>query len=131
VYEGLIVQHQKLHRCLIFLAILFFSFNVFARNERPLGEISVTALPPEARQTLVLIKQAGPFPYPKDGTVFGNYEGILPKRKRGYYHEFTVKTPGERGRGARRIIAGGDPRSSGEYYYTDDHYASFKRIAER
>jgi ribonuclease T1 len=125
------VKHQKLHYCLIFLAILFFSFNVFARNERSLGEISVTALPPEARQTLVLIKQAGPFPYAKDGTVFGNYEGILPKRKRGYYHEFTVKTPRERGRGARRIIAGGDPRSSGEYYYTDDHYASFKRIAER
>jgi len=59
-----------------------------------------------------------------------NYEGVLPKRKRGYYHEFTVKTPGTRGRGARRIITGGEPASSGEYYYTDDHYATFKRIEE-
>ncbi len=70
---------------------------------------------------------AGPFPYDKDGAVFQNREGILPGRQRGYYHEYTVITPGENDRGARRIVTG----SRGELYYTDDHYDSFKRILER
>jgi ribonuclease T1 len=78
----------------------------------------------------VLIKQGGPFPYPKDGAVFGNYEKILPIQKRGYYREYTVRTPGANNRGARRIIAGGKPAISGEYYYTADHYATFRRIQE-
>ncbi len=95
-----------------------------------LGDIPVGQLPPEARQTLALIKSDGPFPYAKDGVVFGNYERILPKRKRGYYREYTVKTPGARNRGARRIIAGGQPQVSGEYYYTADHYETFRRIRE-
>jgi ribonuclease T1 len=128
------VKRHWLLYWLIFLAAISFSFNVLARTETPLDgipAISARTLPLEARQTLILIKRGGPFPYTKDGTVFGNYEGILPKRKRGYYHEFTVKTPSERGRGARRIVAGGDPRTSGEYYYTDDHYASFRRIREQ
>jgi ribonuclease T1 len=84
------------------------------------------ALPVEARQTLALIKAGGPFPYPRDGTVFGNREGLLPKRERGYYREYTVKTPGAKDRGARRIVAG----RGGDYYYTDDHYRSFRRIIE-
>ena len=79
---------------------------------------------PEARETLALIKKGGPFPYSRDGVVFGNREGQLPKQKRGYYHEYTVKTPGSRTRGARRIVRGG----AGELYYTDDHYATFKKI---
>ncbi len=83
-------------------------------------------LPPEAQQTLALIKQGGPFPYPKDGVVFGNYEHVLPAHQRGYYHEYTVKTPGVRSRGAQRIIVGG----GAEYYYTNDHYSTFKRIQE-
>lgn len=95
-----------------------------------LGEISVHDLPTQARQTLALIKKGGPFPYEKDGTVFRNFEGVLPKQKRGYYREYTVKTPRVRNRGARRIVSGGDPPTSGEYYYTDDHYATFKRIFE-
>jgi ribonuclease T1 len=90
------------------------------------NEISLKALPPEARQTLALIKAGGPFPYTKDGSPFGNREGLLPKRKRGYYREYTVKTPGARDRGARRIVTG----IPGEYYYTDDHYRSFQRIIE-
>ncbi len=94
-----------------------------------LGEIRVSQLPPEARHTLVLIKQGGPFPYAKDGATFGNYEGSLPKRQRGYYREYTVRTPGARNRGARRIIAGGRYPVA-EYYYTADHYASFRRIRE-
>ena len=97
--------------------------------------VAVAALPREAQATLALIKAGGPFPYAKDGTVFGNYERILPRQKRGYYTEYTVKTPGLRNRGPRRIIAGkgatGDPATSGEYWYTADHYQSFRRIKER
>lgn len=120
-----------LNRWIFFLATLLFSFSVFARGPAPLGEIPFAQLPKEAKHTLALIKQGGPFPYAKDGTVFHNYEGVLPKRKRGYYHEFTVKTPGMRSRGARRIVTGGKPAASAEYYYTDDHYATFKRIKEQ
>lgn len=94
------------------------------------GEVLVADLPPEARETLAAIRRGGPFRYEKDGTVFGNREGLLPRRERGYYTEYTVRTPGARDRGARRIVAGGDPRSSGEYYYTADHYRSFNRIRE-
>lgn len=88
--------------------------------------ISVAALPPEARDTLRAIKQGGPFAYDRDGVVFGNFERILPAQARGYYHEYTVKTPGARNRGARRIISG----MPGEYYYSADHYQSFNRIQE-
>lgn len=90
------------------------------------GEISVGELPPEARQTLALIKAGGPFPHDRDGATFGNREGLLPRGDRGYYREYTVKTPGARHRGARRVVAG----SGGEYYYTADHYRSFRRIRE-
>ena len=83
-------------------------------------------LPFEARQTLALIKQGGPFPYERDGIVFGNFEKRLPLRPRGYYREYTVKTPWRRDRGPRRIVAG----QNDEYYYTDDHYRSFRRIVE-
>ena len=88
--------------------------------------IPLADLPREARQTLALIKAGGPFPYARDGVVFGNYERRLPTRPRGYYHEYTVKTPGRHDRGARRIIAGGEQT----YFYTDDHYRSFRRIRE-
>ncbi len=92
--------------------------------------IALAELPKEAQATLLSIKQGGPFAYDKDGVVFGNYESRLPKQKRGYYHEYTVKTPRARNRGVRRVIAGGEPATSGEYYYTDDHYESFKQIKE-
>ena len=94
------------------------------------GEIAVASLPAEAQSTLALIKQGGPFPYAKDGVVFGNYERQLPKQRRGYYHEYTVPTPGARTRGARRIIVGGTPSYRAEYFYTGDHYASFQRIKQ-
>jgi ribonuclease T1 len=90
------------------------------------AEVAVTQLPPEARQTLDLIKRGGPFPYGKDGSVFGNREGLLPRQQRGYYREYTVPTPGSRDRGARRIVAG----RGGDYWYTADHYRSFRRIRE-
>lgn len=91
-----------------------------------LSEVEAAALPKEARETLALIRAGGPFPYQKDGSVFGNRESLLPKRERGYYREYTVRTPGARDRGARRIIAG----RGGEYYYTDDHYRTFRRIRQ-
>ena len=83
-------------------------------------------LPPEARTTLALIARGGPFPHAQDGVVFGNYEGVLPQQPRGYYHEYTVETPGLNYRGARRIITGGNPPTI--YYYTDDHYRSFRQF---
>jgi len=96
--------------------------------------VRAAALPGEARQTLALIKQGGPFPYRKDGSVFGNFERRLPARPRSYYREYTVPPTGSRDRGARRIVAGrgstGDVRTSGEYYFTNDHYRSFRKIRE-
>lgn len=97
-----------------------------SQNQGAPGMIAVADLPDQARATLRAIKQGGPFAYDRDGVVFGNFERALPKQARGYYREYTVKTPGVRSRGARRIISG----SGGEYYYTDDHYQTFKRIRE-
>jgi ribonuclease T1 len=88
------------------------------------GTVKVSQLPAEARQSITLIDRGGPFPYAKDGVVFGNYEKLLPQQKRGYYPEYTVRTPGSRDRGARRIVTGQD----GEIYYTDDHYKSFRTV---
>jgi ribonuclease T1 len=90
------------------------------------ADVPVAELPIEARATLELIKAGGPFPYRQDGRVFGNRERLLPRKTRGYYREYTVRTPDAADRGARRIVAG----NSGEYYYTDDHYRSFRRIIE-
>ncbi|MCK7625978.1 guanine-specific ribonuclease N1 and T1 [Streptomyces sp. RS10V-4] len=86
--------------------------------------VPASRLPAEARHTLKLIDAGGPFPYPKDGTVFGNYEKRLPKEPRGYYREYTVDTPGARNRGARRLISG----KHHELFYTGDHYASFQAV---
>jgi ribonuclease T1 len=83
-------------------------------------------LPREARETLRAIKRGGPFAFERDGVVFGNYERRLPQRNRGYYREYTVPTPGVKSRGARRIVSG----AGAEYYYSDDHYRTFKRIRE-
>ena len=93
-------------------------------------EVGLAELPAEARETIAQIRQGGPLPYDKDGTVFGNREGLLPQKPRGYYREYTVRTPGARERGARRIVVGGEPRPAREMYYTDDHYRSFRRIRE-
>ena len=93
------------------------------------GTVSVADLPAQARRTLDLIDAGGPFPYPaNDGIVFGNREGLLPDQPRGYYHEYTVPTPGSDDRGARRIVTGGPADEPTEYYWTDDHYRSFEEI---
>ena len=89
-------------------------------------EVALAELPAEARETLRLIRRGGPFAHERDGAVFGNFEKLLPVKERGYYLEYTVKTPGVKSRGARRIVAG----RGGELYYTDDHYKSFRRIRE-
>ena len=90
----------------------------------------MSSLPAEAQATAQRIRQGGPFPYAKDGSVFGNRERLLPQQRRGHYREYTVDTPGSRDRGARRIVCGGTPPTRPEAcYYTDDHYASFRRIA--
>lgn len=99
-------------------------------RESGLRWVDLADLPPEASETLDEIRQGPPFPTRKDGTTFGNRERILPRRDSGYYREFTVPTPRSSDRGARRIVTGGPDHGTarGEFYYTDDHYASFERI---
>jgi ribonuclease T1 len=92
--------------------------------------LTVSDLPPEGRRTYGLIHSGGPFPYEKDGVVFGNRERLLPMQTRGYYREYTVVTPQAHDRGARRIICGGAPRTPERCYYTADHYASFREIVQ-
>ncbi len=104
-----------------------------ARDVEPGVEKTIvwTSLPAEARVTTRLIRAGGPFPYAKDGTVFGNRERLLPRKVRGHYREYTVKTPGARNRGARRIVCGGmQPTEPEACFYTADHYASFARIVQ-
>jgi ribonuclease T1 len=95
-------------------------------NPSGLPELPESALPAEGRRVLELIRTGGPYRYSQDDQTFGNFERILPRRDRGYYREYTVPTPGESDRGARRIVAG----SGGDKYYTDDHYETFSFIAE-
>ncbi len=110
----------------VFCALLALSGVALAQDPAAIGHVALAALPREAHATLALIKAGGPFPYARDGSTFGNRERLLPARSRGYYREYTVQTPGARNRGARRIVAG----ASGDYYYSDDHYNSFRRIHE-
>ena len=95
-------------------------------SDRDAAQVRLKELPNEAQKTLGLVKTNGPFPYRRDGATFGNFEGRLPTKEHGYYKEYTVPTPAAHDRGARRIVAG----RNGEYYYTDDHYQSFRRILE-
>ena len=97
-------------------------FNSFAAT------VSFGQLPPQGVETYQLIRQGGPFPFEKDGVIFGNRERLLPMQKRGYYREYTVKTPRSRGRGTRRIVCGGQATAPDACYYTADHYASFRKI---
>ena len=104
-----------------------------AREAPPAGAVATierAQLPREAVATLNSIAAGGPYPYAKDGVVFGNFERLLPPHRRGYYHEYTVPTPRVRSRGARRIVCGGPLRRVDNCFYSDDHYTSFKRIVE-
>ena len=116
---------------LAFGLMLLVSFGAQARSHaHDLATVAWADLPVQAQQTLALIRAGGPFPYPrKDGSVFSNREGALPRQARGYYREYTVPTPGARDRGARRLVCGGrQPRNPDACFYTDDHYASFRRV---
>ncbi len=97
-----------------------------------LATVVVTEMPREAQDTYQAIRKGGPFPYEKDGTVFGNRERLLPRHERGFYREYTVRTPGVPHRGARRIVCGGEvPTHPKACYYTQDHYASFRMIVDK
>jgi ribonuclease T1 len=108
----------------------FLSFAHAKESPKFSNQIALKDLPSEAQDVLALIKKGGPFRYKKDGATFSNRERLLPKQARGYYTEYTVKTARSKDRGAVRIVAGGNPQTSGEYYYSDDHYSSFKQIRE-
>jgi ribonuclease T1 len=117
--------------CLTFATLL--SSGAMAKESPAASEsVALAQLPPEAQSTERLIRSGGPFPHPrKDGTVFGNRERLLAPKPRGFYREYTVRTPGSRDRGARRIVCGGrQPTQPEACFYTDDHYASFKRIVQ-
>lgn len=119
--------------CVLGATFVFAPALVQARGAPAANSTSTVAmadLPPQGRKTYALILEGGPFPYDKDGVVFGNRERILPAQKRGYYREYTVKTPGSRDRGARRIVCGGKPQVPDACYYTDDHYSSFREIVQ-
>ena len=102
-----------------------------APTSAPAATVDLSTLPPQAQQTHDRIVAGGPFPYEKDGAVFGNRERLLPAQPRGYYREYTVKTPGSSDRGARRMVCGGVLSTAPEIcFYSADHYASFTRIAQ-
>lgn len=113
------------------VAGLVFSGAVLAKGPELSGGISaitVAELPTQGKQIYALIYRGGPFAHEKDGVVFGNRERLLPLEKRGFYHEYTVSTPGAKTRGAKRIVCGGQPKTPEICYYTADHYASFRKI---
>lgn len=114
----------------LLLVSVFSIGSVFAKppNANDFSTISLAEMPIQGAQTYQLITRGGPFPYEKDGVVFGNRERLLPAKSRGYYHEYTVATPGSSHRATRRIVCGGAVKAPDACYYTADHYASFRRI---
>jgi ribonuclease T1 len=121
----------KLALTSVFLIVTLGCNGAAAKTAEPLtnsATVSLEQLPVQGRETYQRILQGGPFPYDKDGVVFGNRERLLPLEKRGYYREYTVKTPSARTRGARRIVCGGAPKTPDACFYTADHYASFRKI---
>ena len=122
---------SKLVLATVFAVATALGGNAWSRGPQAGDTVALAQLPAEAQQTEQLIRSGGPFPYSKDGTVFGNRERLLPRRDRGHYREYTVATPGARNRGAKRIVCGGQPPTRPETcFYTDDHYASFRRIVQ-
>jgi ribonuclease T1 len=123
-------QSARLLTTLAIFAVALLSVAVSARAPAPSTEIAVADIPREAREVLAQIKTDGPFRYERDGIVFGNREHQLPLQSRAYYHEYTVPTPGVKGRGGRRIVCGGPRTAPNACYYTSDHYQTFRRIRE-
>jgi ribonuclease T1 len=127
---------QALHKTGLLVTLagaVLMAGSVQARGSRPetVSAVALASLPAEAQATHRLIHAGGPFPHRKDGAVFANRERALPGKPRGYYHEYTVETPGARDRGARRIVCGGVPATRPDVcFYTADHYTSFRRIVQ-
>ncbi|MGY4831283.1 ribonuclease domain-containing protein [Sphaerotilaceae bacterium SBD11-9] len=122
---------QKLGLAIVLAGAAVLGPSAWAKESPPIETVALTSLPSEAQQTERLIRAGGPFPHTQDGRSFGNRERLLPSERRGYYREYTVKTPGARNRGARRIVCGGEQATAPEAcFYTGDHYASFRRIVQ-
>ena len=115
-------------RAALAISIFVLSCAVAEARAPSTDEVAPEELPPEARDVLARIKTDGPFRYDRDGVVFGNREKLLPAKPRGYYHEYTVRTPGVKNRGGRRLVCGGRKTVPDACYYTDDHYRSFRKI---
>jgi ribonuclease T1 len=133
-----VLKNHSRSSCLAVIVGVIWMLCTFLVQAKTTAEVAtsptvlVADLPREGQATYQLIRQGGPFPYEKDGVVFGNRERQLPRQDRGYYREYTVKTPGSRDRGARRIVCGGqEPRNPRACYYTQDHYASFREIVDK
>ena len=127
---GRIASFRGIAGALALAAVLLAPAAVARTSSGMLSDVALADLPPEARELNTLIRTGGPFRYDRDGVVFGNRERILPAHAHGYYHEYTVPTPGVKTRGARRIICGGPPKAPDACWYTSDHYRSFRRIRE-
>lgn len=127
---------QALHKTGLVLTLagaVLMAGSVQAKGRLPAtgGTVALARLPVEAQTTHRLILAGGPFAHRKDGSVFGNRERVLPRKPRGFYHEYTVHTPGSRDRGARRIVCGGNPPTNPEAcFYTGDHYSTFQKIVQ-
>jgi ribonuclease T1 len=126
----MMLARYRLLTVLIFATCAFAPAATGRSTADGLAFIGFSSLPKEARAVYALIRKGGPFRYDRDGAVFGNREHLLPAKPRGYYHEYTVPSPGRKDRGARRIVCGGAPSAPDACYYTDNHYQSFKRIRE-
>jgi len=114
---------------LLLLLAAGIAFTASARTTpQALADVALADLPREARDVHALVGSGGPFPFDRDGIVFGNREKLLPAQPRGYYHEYTVRTPGVKSRGGRRLVCGGPAKAPDACYYTDDHYRSFRKI---
>ncbi len=120
----------KLRRFAVLLFLVAgIAFNASARaTPQAPGDVALADLPKEAREVHALVGTGGPYPFDRDGVVFRNREQLLPAKPRGYYHEYTVRTPGVTSRGARRLVCGGPAKVPDVCYYTDDHYQSFRKI---
>ena len=113
---------------LLGMVAAFASVALARTTPQSIPEVALSDLPKEAQAVYTLIRKGGPFGYDRDGIVFGNREQLLPAKPRGYYHEYTVRTPGAASRGTRRLICGGPAKAPDACYYTDDHYQSFRRV---
>lgn len=130
-FSGRPLWWQALHKTGLVLTLACAALATSVVNARGVAPdtVALATLPAEAQTTHRLILAGGPFASRKDGTVFGNRERALPRQPRGFYHEYTVRTPGARDRGARRIVCGGlEPQRPEACFYTADHYTSFQQI---